>query len=121
MLEYRKTGGIAGVDEILSIADDGKAWLRRSTSGEPEYEIRGRLDPSEVQELRALAEGADFSELKDTEPEAYDQLSYEVTYRSRGEERRIRVGATDVPVHLQPLVGRLDSIALALVRANKPM
>ncbi|MEM2094116.1 MAG: hypothetical protein QXI32_02320 [Candidatus Bathyarchaeia archaeon] len=87
-LELRRTGGIAGLDELFVVNPDGSGWYMR---GQTEHAYFN-MSSEQLLQLRALIIGNDLEEVK---PEVYgprqdvaDYFSYtlNVTYFSDGKE-----------------------------------
>lgn len=114
MIEYRKAGGVAGIEQLLRIEGDGTLHFHRSISGTPEYDIKGRLDAKQVQEVMALADRANLFSLQDEYKAAsqiFDAFSYQVTYKRTDREKTVKVESMgSVPESFQLLLNRLDTI-----------
>lgn len=114
MIEYRKAGGVAGIEELLRIEGDGTVYFHRSISGTPEYNIKGRLDAKQVQDVMALADQANIFSLREEYKAAsqiFDAFSYQVRYKRTDREKTVKVESMrDVPESFQLLLNRLDAI-----------
>jgi len=107
MLEYQRTGGIAGLDDRLVVQADGKATLTRK---DEHSEIK--LTSRQISTLKQQLEEAEFRSLKgiyEPETEGYDLFEYELTYR--GHTVRAFDGA--IPEALRPLLDSLNAIVQA--------
>jgi hypothetical protein len=104
LIEYRRSGGLLGLDDQLAIQADGKAVLTRK-SGRSEF----ALDGDTMSRLRALFEQAGFARLRKEylppHPSA-DLFEYVVTYK--GHTVRTMDGA--IPLSLQPILDALNEI-----------
>ena len=102
-VEFRRTGGFAGNDDRLVVAEDGRAHLATR---------RGACDlqvaPGEVESLRRELDGAGLASLPATAaPGAIaDGFDYDVTYR--GSTRHYPEDR--VPPSLRPAVTRLSAL-----------
>ena len=104
LIEYRRSGGFSGLDDRLTIQEDGKSILIRK-SEHSEF----ILDSDTVNHFRALFEEAKFSQLhKEYLPlrPGADLFEYVVTYN--GHTVRTMDGA--VPSSLQPILDALNQI-----------
>lgn len=120
MIEYRKAGGVAGIEELLRIEGDGTLHFHRSISGTPEYDIKGRLDAKQVQDVMALADQANIFSLREEYKAAsqiFDAFSYQVTYKRTDREKTVKVESMgNVPERFQLLLNRLDAIIQDLLQ-----
>lgn len=104
LVDYRRTGGIAGVDVRLVVQNDGRATLTTGRLGPP----RGGTLPSRfMKELRSTLARADFGQLKGSytpDRPVYDGFTYAISHDGR------TVEASDfaVPRQLQPLIDALE-------------
>ena len=108
LLEYRRSGGIAGVDDRLIIYADGRAILTRK---DIQHEIK--LTSSQMSALKRELDEADFRSLETTlklnSASGYDLFQYELTYQGR----TVRTWDGAVPQQLQPIIESLNSIVQA--------
>jgi hypothetical protein len=103
-IEYRRSGGFAGLNDHLVIMKSGDSILTRKSEG---YEFS--LDRDTVTGLQNLFEGAAFSQLgKESLPsrQGSDLFEYVVTY----EDHTVRTMDGAVPPSLQPILDALDQI-----------
>ncbi len=103
-IEYRRSGGIAGFDDHLSIDGTGKATLTRRSARSEFVVDRATLD-----QLYALFDKAQFSKLgKEYLPsgKGADLFQYEVAYNGH----TVRTADTAVPPALQPILDSLNQI-----------
>ena len=120
MIEYRKTGGFAGIEEMLRIENDGTVHFQRSISGTPEHDIKGRLDAKAFQEMMALADQADIFALQEeyhAENPPFDNVSYYITDKRTDREKTVKIESTgdieslgNVPEGLRLLLQRLEAV-----------
>jgi hypothetical protein len=104
LIEYRRSGGIAGLDDHLVIRKSGEAVLTR---GSERYEFA--VGDDTMDHLQTLFSEAEFSQLqKEYLPsrQGADQISYVVTYD--GHTVKTMDGA--VPSSLQPILEALNQI-----------
>ncbi|MBU4224327.1 MAG: hypothetical protein KKC71_00700 [Chloroflexi bacterium] len=104
LIEYRRSGGFAGLDDHLVIKKNGEAALTRKSQ---RYEFT--LDSDAINRLQTLFEEASFSQLrKEYLPsrQGSDLFDYVITYK--GHTVRTMDGA--VPPSLQPILETLNQI-----------
>lgn len=104
LLEYSRSGGIAGFDDHLVVESSGKAVLTRRTA-RSEFTV----DPAMLSQLQATAEQADFAKLRGEHLPARpgaDLFEYVLIYKGN----RVRTMDTAVPESLQPLLQLLNQV-----------
>jgi hypothetical protein len=107
LVDYRRSGGIAGFDDQLTVATSGECVLSRRG-----VESRFSLSGEALNGLKRVLEGSGFSRLNDeyrpSQPGA-DLFSYEVAFGGK------TVKATDgaVPDPLRSVIEALDEIVAA--------
>ncbi len=104
LVEYSRTGGIAGFDDHLIVYENGTAVLTRRT-------VEGTfvLDSVILDILRDDLEAADFPTLDKQYPApspGADYITYRITYRNR----TVTAETTAVPEQLEPAIRTLDNI-----------
>ena len=104
LVEYHRSGGIAGRTDLLVVRSDGTARLsRRGTA------VDFTVSSDTLQQLRALLAAVDFAHLRaeylPTRPGA-DLYEYVVIH----EGRQVRTMDTAVPDALQPLLQLLSGL-----------
>jgi hypothetical protein len=103
-LEYHRTGGFAGVDELLQINEDGTARVtRRGTTSEI------RVDQAKMKELQQALDDAQFTTLNSRYMPAQagaDLFEYSITYAGH----TVQTADTAVPAVLQPVIQILNTI-----------
>ena len=107
LLEYQRTGGIAGLDDRLVVQADGKAKLTRRDEGS-EFE----LTSSQISTLRQQLEESEFRSLKriyKPETQGRDLFEYELTYRGH----TVRASDGAIPEALRPVLDSLNAIVQA--------
>ncbi|MBW3546537.1 MAG: hypothetical protein KY452_00150 [Actinobacteria bacterium] len=105
IVEYRRSGGIAGFSDVLTVdLSSGRARLGTTVNGPGDFEV-----PSEtLAAVRKAAEDARFPELRSAYrgSAVVDDIVYEVSYRGR----TVRASDGAVPERLQPLIRLLSSL-----------
>jgi hypothetical protein len=104
LIEYHRTGGIAGLDERLVINSDGSAQIVQR-GGESSY----TLTRAEVDRLIALFSQAGFAKLKkEYLPAGHgaDLFDYVVKYRGQS----VHTQDTAVPAQVQAILEALNTI-----------
>ena len=103
-IEYSRTGGIAGFDDLLVIQPSGAAMLTRR--GESSEFV---LDTESLARLQSLLDDAQFARLKAEylpSGQGADLFTYVITYRGH----TVRTMDTAVPQALQPALDLLNQI-----------
>lgn len=102
LVEYRRTGGIAGLDDHLIVRANGQATLTRR---DQRYEFA--LERETLSQLQSLLDNAQFTRLSGeylpSQPGA-DLFTYTITYRGN----TVRSMDTAVPEVLQPALDLLN-------------
>ena len=104
VVDYYRTGGIAGADDHLAIFENG-AVVYSGKSGRGAYFING----SSLAGLKDLFRSTDFAGMNESYPAASpgaDYYQYAITYRNH----TVRAEDTGVPPLLQPIIQRLNEI-----------
>lgn len=104
LVEYHRTGGLAGVDDHLVVFDNGDATiLTRSKSAS--FHLNG----TELDNLDTLFAKASFQNLSPNYTarfSGYDYYTYVVTYRGQ----TVTTRDTVIPRSLQPAINELNNI-----------
>ena len=106
LIEYHRSGGIAGREEQLVVLSDGTARLSRRGAMAADYQVGADT----LTELRALLDRIDFRGMRDEylpTRRGADLFEYVLIYQ----DRRIRTMDTAVPPELQPLIQLLSGLA----------
>ncbi len=102
LVEYRRSGGIAGFDDHMVIFSNGQGiYTRREGSG------IFSLSDNELSELTSLLDDADFPALAPDYPApspGADYFSYAITYQGK----TVTTETGGVPPALAPVIGQLD-------------
>jgi hypothetical protein len=104
VVDYHRTGGLAGFDDHLVIYENGTATVSRHGSLAAVSPA-----PETVARVRAIVSSEAFQSLNETylpDQPGYDLISYEVT--AGGKSVLAEDGA--VPPALEPLIAELDGI-----------
>jgi len=104
LIEYRRSGGFAGLDDHLVIKKSGEATLTRKSAS-----YKFTLDEETLNHLQSLFEEAEFSQLRKRHlpsRQGSDLFEYVVTYK--GHTVRTMDGA--VPPSLQLILETLNQI-----------
>lgn len=106
-IDYRRTGGIAGFDDHLTIQPGGQATLTRRGA-----QATFTVDQATLKQLTTLLDKAGFSRLpaESLAQRGADLFTYEITYQGR----TVRTQDTAIPAALQPAIDLLNT----LVQAN---
>jgi hypothetical protein len=104
LVEYRRIGGIAGLDDHLIITDNGTITLTRRDKS-----LNGQLDAAQLQKLQQTLVAAKIDQLDaeylPAKPGA-DYMEYVIVYT----DHQVRTVDTAVPDALQPLLALLNGI-----------
>jgi hypothetical protein len=109
MLEYRRSGGIAGWNDHLVIYTDGQATLERK-GGQSETFV---LDPETLDTLRKLMADSRFFEMKPSylpQRTIPDAFRYVVTYQDGNRRHTVETSDGAVPPELAPIISQLNRI-----------
>jgi hypothetical protein len=104
VVDYYRTGGIAGADDHLAIFENG-AVVYSGRGGRGAYFING----SSLTSLKDLFRSTDFAGMNESYPapaQGADYYQYAITYRNH----TVRTEDTGVPPLLQPIIQRLNEI-----------
>lgn len=102
LLEYRRTGGLAALDDRLVISQEGEATLARH-----EQRHTFQLSAEQRQTLQQLLQAVDFTKLAQRYPperQGADLIEYQLTYAGR----QVQMVDTTIPEALYPLLDLLD-------------
>ena len=108
MLEYQRTGGIAGLDDRLVIKADGKKVILIRKDEHSEFELTSR----QMSTLKQQLEESEFRSLKaiyKPETQGRDLFEYELTYRGH----TVRASDGAIPEALRPILDSLNAIVQA--------
>ncbi len=112
LVQYQRTGGIAGFDDHLVIMPDGKAQLTRRGST-----TEFTLDAATIAQVRALFEQGSFMALQGEYVPANtccDLMDYVIHYWVQDQTiKRVHTMDTAVPRDLQPILAALNEIISA--------
>ena len=106
LIEYRRSGGFAGLDDHLIIKKNGEATLTRRGKEET-----FRLDSTQLDRVSATFEKAQFTKLKKKylpKNQGRDLISYVVQYKGH----QIQTADTAIPEALLPVIELLNEIVL---------
>ncbi len=109
MLEYRRSGGIAGWNDHLVIYTDGQATLERKGGQSETF----TLDQETLDTLRKLMTDNRFFELKSSylpQRTIPDAFHYVVTYRDGNRRHTVETSDGAVPPELAPIISQLNRI-----------
>ena len=104
LIEYRRSGGFAGLDDCLVINVNGETTLSRKAE-----HCEFALDSDTMKHLQTLFDNADFSKLRREylpPRQGSDLFEYVVTYKGH----TVRTMDTAVPESLQPILESLNQI-----------
>jgi hypothetical protein len=104
LIDYYRTGGIAGIDDHLVIFENG-AVVYSGHNGRGAFV----LDRSALDGLKELFRSTNFANMNESYPaptKGADYLTYMITYRNH----TVRTEDTGVPPLLQPVIQQLNNI-----------
>ncbi|MBP1928450.1 hypothetical protein J2741_000997 [Methanolinea mesophila] len=107
LVDYVRTGGIAGVSDHLVVFENGQA-IYSTWTGSGEFE----LSSGDVDRLRDVFAIAGFESLNGTYPAPTPGADY-FTYRITYENQTVITQTTGVPDQLMPVISYLDQIITA--------
>jgi hypothetical protein len=103
LVDFQRTGGIAGVNDHLVVQPDGR--VSKESAGK---ECTGQLEPAQLATLREDLNRAGISQLPSSErPPAADVFEYEITHNGS----TVRTFDTVVPEQLKPVLAKLTKLA----------
>jgi hypothetical protein len=104
ILDYHRTGGIAGVDDRLVIFDNGEALVQtRAVTGE------FKVNQSELARIQALFEKSGFGTFEGHYTSPYhgaDFMRYSITYQNK----TVVTEDTATPTALEPILTEMNAI-----------
>ena len=103
-VEFRRSGGIVGLDDRLTIDDKGHAKLTRR-AGNSEFD----LTQDDLTRLRAALRDASFGSIPENSRKPYlvpDEISYVIVYQGH----TVKTSDTAIPEKLQSVIQVLDGI-----------
>ena len=103
LVEYTRTGGIAGFNDRLTVYPDGKAKLSRKNGS---FDLV--LSAEQLKQMLAVFQIAGFVNLKEAPPKLLvpDELSYVMTFQGK----TFRTSDTQMPAELQPVITLLNAL-----------
>jgi hypothetical protein len=105
LISYHKSGGFAGVDETLTVYDDGRIELRDKRGS-----TSSQAAPSDIQALQKLLTSPEFTALQlPVWPPGADQFVYELTVPGRAQPI-VTVDGADNPPVLREVIGALEQL-----------
>jgi hypothetical protein len=108
LVEYRRTGGIAGFNDHLTVFPNGTAFLSRRGDALTTFV----MSPQDQDNLTRVFDSAGFASLGSEYPPASpgaDYFDYVVTYRGK----TVHAVDTGVPPALEPVLRALNEIVSA--------
>ncbi len=105
LIDYHRTGGIAGFNDHLVIYSNGNATVTTRNEGTVQF----TMTPAQIRNLEALFEHAGFSSLNSSYPApsaGADYFTYTITYHGK----TLTTEDTGVPEQLAPVISALDEI-----------
>jgi hypothetical protein len=103
-VEYRRTGGFIGLDDYMTIDQEGNAILKRRNT-----QTEFKLDGDTMNRLETLLNDAKFTKLKNEylpSRQGGDLIEYTITYSGH----TVRMMDTAVPETIQPVLESLNQI-----------
>jgi hypothetical protein len=105
LISYHKSGGIAGVNETLTVYADGAIELRDKRGA-----ISTQADPSDIEALHKLLVSPEFATLQSPmQPPGADQFIYELTVSGRAKSI-VTVDGADNPAVLREVIDALEQL-----------
>ncbi len=105
LIDYHRTGGIAGFNDHLVIYSNGNATVATKNTNT----IQFTMTPAQIRNLETLFEHAMFSSLNSDYPApstGADYFTYTITYHGK----TVTTEDTGVPEQLAPVISALDEI-----------
>jgi hypothetical protein len=109
LVVYRKTGGIAGIDQTLTVYADGRIELKRRND-----ERSGQIAASELADLKQLLGSSEFTGLAGRYPaQGADLFTYEISVPATGQRVVTMDGAAN-PAALDLAIGAMEDLIATL-------
>lgn len=114
-LRVHKTGGFAGVDEMLSIYGNGQAVLQQSFGY---AEKRTVLSPPEVYRIQQSFSRNHFMQLQDSyfDPQVKDAFNYEIYYFDGKKEKTVTTNGFSIPSDLENVLSEIQRIEQVILK-----
>jgi hypothetical protein len=110
LVEYKRTGGIAGFQDQMVVFEKGQVVYSRKDNYSRKVNAGTFTVPAEtLHRIRALLENADFPALAPHYPAASpgaDYFFYSLTYR----EKTVTTETGGIPPRLEPVIMQLDAL-----------
>jgi hypothetical protein len=105
LISYHKSGGFAGVDEMLTVYADGALEMRNKSSS-----VRSQAAASDIQALQKLLGSSEFAALRlPVQPPVPDEFVYELTVPGRGKPI-VAAESAEYPPVLRQLIDVLEKL-----------
>ncbi|GGK25758.1 hypothetical protein GCM10010124_17890 [Pilimelia terevasa] len=104
LVDYRRTGGLAGVEDRLTVGEDGRYALA-VRGARPRT---GELQPEELAELRRVLTAARIASVR--QPGATGGVSDGFHYELRAAGRTLRVTDGSIPEALEPALSTMTAL-----------
>lgn len=104
VVDYHRSGGVAGVDDRLVIFDNGAAVVATKTTSRDIF-----LNASEISGIYSLFDEAQFSELQANYPAprgSADLFHYSISYNNK----TVMMDESAFPARVNPILNRMDNI-----------
>jgi hypothetical protein len=105
-IEFRRSGGIVGLDDQLTLDDKGHAKLTARRTGKSEFD----LTQGDFARLTTLLRDANFASIpEDSRRKPFlvpDEISYVLVYQGH----TVKTSDTAIPEKLQPVIQMLNGI-----------
>jgi hypothetical protein len=107
LVNYYRSGGIAGVQDRLTVYYDGRCELQRRTA-QREF----TLQPDYIRYLKDLLEKADFPALKEEylTPVGADLMDLIITYKTSGKKYTVHTDDGAIPDSLQTVIAEMNKV-----------
>lgn len=101
-LTFERTGGFAGLAQLLTVDSQGQATFQDLRSARL---TQGQLSPEEMTELQSLLEGSDFFSQDVSQSRAcFDCFNYGISLTQDSQSRLVRANSLGLDSRLEPLV-----------------
>lgn len=114
MIIYRKTGGFAAEDEVLTLNEQGELTLSRSFSGRKVVEVEKRIEEKRTKKLFDSLKEINFQSLGEeykAEKPVYDGYTHTITISNGGLRKTVTIDTeAAIPECLKTLISEIESI-----------
>jgi hypothetical protein len=119
LITYTKTGGFAGVENVLVIDEKGNATFTSDMSGTRKFE--GTVNNlSASTNIHELINQLDFSSMQNqSASNVYDDFVYSIAVTDEGRSKNITFSETNIPPSINSVKAELDQLIKEILSTSK--